>query len=302
MRINIRTIITIVILSITTCLCVDADARIAILDISERNYELEESGDYSRQVYSASYLCDIAGYEYIVTDNLKDAMSEDLILFANLITNTSFDRDEFEALAEWVRNGGTIVVPAIKNVPSTCTDIISDMFGIDATQNFTRFTDRVLINWNPEFFNDRELEYIDEENERATSIGKVKSFSFTPATCDVLAYFSTGEPAVARNAYGKGHVYLTGTPWRDVVQRNQLNKDQPASRHYNNDFEPSSDIWAFFLRSIYAKVNGVSVWKFTVPAGYTQLLIPTHDCDSRTAYDEMHFMSEYEKSLGLSGH
>lgn len=302
MKANLRNIITGITVATAAILSGNASARIAVLDISERNFDVETSGDYSRQVYSATYLCDIAGYEYILTDDLRTAMEEDLILFGNLITNTSFSRDEFTELADWVKAGGTIVVPGIKNVPSSCTDIISDIFGIDATQKFNKSNDRPIINWNPEFFGERELEYIDEDNERATSIGKVKSFAFVPTSCDVLATFNNGEAAVARNAYGQGFAYLTGTAWRDVVQRNQLNKDQNSSRHYNNDFEPSSDVWAFFLRSIYAKAKGLSVWKFTVPAGYTQLLIPTHDCDSRTAYDEMHYMADYEKSLGLRGH
>lgn len=302
MKVNFRTFITTLVITASVLCSNSSQARIAVLDISERNFELETSGDYSRQVYSATYLCEIAGYDYIVTDDLQAAMQEDLILLANLITNTSFKREELTSLSEWIKEGGTIVVPAIKNVSSSCADIISEIFGIDATQKFSKQSDRPIINWNSKFFSDRELEYIDEENERATSIGNVKSFAFTPASCDVLAYFSTGEAAVARNTYGKGCAYLTGSPWRDVVQRNQLNKDQSASRFYNNNFEPSSDVWAFFLRSIYAKAKGLSVWKFTVPAGYTQLLVPTHDCDSRTAYDEMHYMADYEKSLGLNGH
>ncbi|MDE5812781.1 MAG: hypothetical protein K2H72_00705, partial [Muribaculaceae bacterium] len=302
MKINLRDIITTLTVAAAATLAQDTAARIAVLDITERNFDVETSGDYARQVYSATYLCDIAGYEYILTDDLNTAMGEDLILFANLLTNTSFNRDELMKLSEWVKDGGTLVVPAIKNVPSSCTDIVSELFGIDATQKFSKQSDRPIINWNPKYFSERELEYIDEENERATSIGNVKSFSFTPASCDVLANFNNGDAAVGRNAYGKGHVYLTGTAWRDVVQRNQLNKDQNSSRHYNNDFEPSSDVWAFFLRSIYAKAKGLAVWKFTVPGGYTQLLVPTHDCDSRTAYDEMHYMADYEKSLGLRGH
>lgn len=302
MKVYLRTFITSIILIISAFASDKATAKIAILDITERNNELETSGDYSRQVYSASYLCDIAGYDYIITDNPATAMKEDFILLANVITSTSFSQEEFSSIADWIKAGGTIVVPAIKSVPSSCTDMVSDIFGIDASQKFTRQSDRTLINWNPEFFSDRELEYIDEENERATSIGTVKSFSFTPAACDVLARFNNGEAAVARNDYGNGRAYLAGIAWRDVVQRNQLNKDQNSSRQYNNGFEPSSDVWALFLRSTYAKSKGLAVWKFTVPAGYLQLLIPTHDCDSRTAYDEMHYMSEYEKSLGMSGH
>lgn len=302
MKVNLRNLIITITLAAAACLSSDALARIAVLDISERNFDLETSGDYARQVYSATYLCDIAGYEYILTKDIDEAMDEDLILLANIITDTSFDLDEMNRIAKWVEEGGTLVVPAIKRAPSSCVSVISDLFGIDASQRFTKDNERYIINWNPEFFGERELEYIDEDNERATSIGSVKCFTFTPTSCDVLAHFMKGEAAVARNKYGKGTAYLAGVVWRDVVQRNQLNKDLDSSRFYNNNFEPSSDVWAFFLRSIYAKAKGLAVWKFTVPAGYTQLLIPTHDCDSRTAYDEMHFMSDYEKSLGLSGH
>lgn len=281
---------------------VSATAGIAVLDICEKNYELESSGDYSRQVYSASYMCDVAGYDYIVTKDLKEAMSQDVILLANVITDTSFSREEMQELSDWVKDGGTFVSPAIKSTPKSCSDIISEMFGIDASGKFTKSNERPLIIWNPEYYGDRELEYIDDEHERETSIGAVKSFTFTPVNCDVLASYGNGNAAVARNSFGKGTTYLSGIAWRDAVQRNQLNKDQGSSRQYNNGFEPSSDVWALFLRSIYAKATGLSVWKFTVPAGYLQLLVPTHDCDSRTAYDEMHYMSEYEKSLGMKGH
>ncbi len=280
----------------------EASAGIAVLDICERNFELEASGDYARQVYSATYMCDIAGYDYIVTTDIEEAMEQDVILLANVITSTSFSREELLTLSEWIKNGGTFVSPAIKSVPPSSKEIVSEIFGIDATGGFTKSTDRPIIKWNEQYYGDRELEYIDEDHERETSLGGVKNFTFTPTTCEVLANYNNGNAAVARHTIGKGTAYLAGVTWRDVVQRNQLNKDQNSSREYNNGFEPSSDVWALFLRSIYAKTAGLSVWKFTVPAGYLQLLIPTHDCDSRTAYDAMHYMSDYEKSLGMKGH
>ncbi|MDE6548480.1 MAG: hypothetical protein K2L22_05745 [Muribaculaceae bacterium] len=302
MRLKLLNIIKGICVGILSMTCLSATAGIAVLDICERNNEVESLGDNSRQVYSASYLCDIAGYDYIVTTDIKEAMTQDVILLANVMTNTSFTRDELLSISEWIKGGGTLVTPAIRYVPTSCADIISEIFGIDANGKFNKSNENTIIKWNEEYYGDRELEYIDEDHERETSIGRVKSFSFTPATCDVLASYSNGDAAVARNLYGDGAAYLAGVSWREVVQRNQLNKDQNSSRQYNNGFEPSSDVWALFLRSIHAKATGLSVWKFTVPAGYLQLLIPTHDCDSRTAYDEMHYMSEYEKSLGMSGH
>lgn len=279
-----------------------AMSGIAVLDIAERNHENDESGDWSRGLYSATYMCDIAGYDYIVTKNLEEAMKQKVMLLSSCITTYTFDRDEWTAIDEWVRDGGVLVSAALRTVSSSSKDIIGDLFGVDVSQSIVKANDRKLINWNPEYFDDPELEYIDEENERATSIGEIKSFSLAAAGCDVLAHYDNGQPAVSRNFHGKGKTYIASITWRDVVQRNQLNKDQKSSREYNNGFEPSSDVWALFLRSIHASVSGVSAWKFTVPGGYTQLLVPTHDCDSRTAYDEMHYMADYEKSLGLKGH
>ncbi|MDE5841066.1 MAG: hypothetical protein K2H49_09120, partial [Muribaculaceae bacterium] len=275
-----------------------ATASIAVLDINDQ----KEDDSFSQQAYSATYMCDIAGYEYILTQSLEDAMNENVILLANLITATSFTEDEFILLKQWIEEGGVLVAPAITGIPSSCKDIVAEIFGIDAAGKLTQRSNRPIIRWNPDHYGDKELEYMDEDHERDTSIGEIRSYTFTPDTCDVLASYSTGEAAVARNILGKGTAYTAGISWLDVIERNQLNKDKNSSRQYNNGFEPSADIWSLFLRSIHAKAMGLSVWKFTVPAGYTQLLIPTHDCDSRTAYDEMHFMSEYEQSIGLKGH
>lgn len=302
MKLNFFNVIKALVLGIMSLTGQHASATIAVLDISGRNNDTESSGSYSRQVYSATYMCDIAGYNYIVTQDLEEAMTQEVILLANVMTKSSFTQDEMLSLSEWIKGGGTFVSPAIKSVPDSCDEIVSEIFGINASDKITKSSDRPIIKWNEEYYKDRELEYIDEDHERETSIGSIKSFSYTPTSCEVLANFSDGSAAVARNVLGNGTAYLIGISWRDVIQRSQLNKDQKASREYSNGFEPSADVWAFFLRSICAKTSGVSVWKFTVPAGYLQLLIPTHDCDSRTAYEEMHYMSEYEKSLGISAH
>lgn len=279
-----------------------AMADIAVFDISLRNRENEKSGDWSRSVYSATYICDIAGYRYSVVTDLEEAMKSKVILFSNCITTNSFTREEWDALDEWVRGGGVILSPAFRSVSAESKEVVDNLFGIDTSNSGRKSSDRPFINWNPEYFGDKELEYIDDEHERATSLGGTKSFSLVSSDADILAAYDDGTPAVLRNTHGKGKTYLAQVSWRDVIARNQLNKDQKASREYNNGFEPSSDVWPLFLRSIYAAASDVSVWKFTVPGGYTQLLVPTHDCDSRTAYDEMYWMADYEKSLGFNGH
>lgn len=116
MKMNLRSFILSISLALATILCGDVAARIAIVDISARNYESESSGFNSRQVYAAYYLCDIAGYQYVVTDDFDQAMKEDLILFADQMTNASFSQEELSSLAEWVKGEGTLVVPSIRNM------------------------------------------------------------------------------------------------------------------------------------------------------------------------------------------
>lgn len=277
-------------------------AGIGVLDITKRNYESEGSGDWSRSLYSAMAMCDIAGYDYEVCTEIEAAAKHEVILLSSCINSVTFSREEWDAIAAWVKEGGVIVSPAFRSVGSASKDVAEELFGIDSEKSGSKATDRTLIVWNEAFYDNPELEYIDEEHERATSIGTVKSFSLAVTDADVLASFGNGTPAVSRKVHGKGAAYLVQVSWRDVIARNQLNKDQKSSREYNNGFEPSSDVWALFLRSITASASGISAWKFTVPGGYTQVLVPTHDCDSRTAYDAMHYMADYEKSLGFRGH
>lgn len=277
---------------------------IVVLDMTERNGEDETTGDHCRQLYSAQYMCDIAGYPYSTTSDLNEALgTAGTILLSSNITSKSFTPEEYEALLEWVKQGGVILSPAIRASSSAAQPHVAQLFGIDAAALGVSSKNRTLIEWNPEFYDDEELAYFDEPEERTTSLGGMRTFSITATDADVLARYSNGDIAVTRNRLGKGAVYLTGILWRDAVQRSQLNKDfSGASRQYNNGFEPSADIWALFLRSIVAANNTASAWKFTVPKGFTQLLIPTHDCDSRTAFEAMHYMGRYEKSLKMKGH
>lgn len=279
-------------------------AGITVLDMTGRNRtESETEGDYSRQLYSARYMCQIAGNPYTVTADLREAMTGAVMLLSSDLTADSFSADELRTLIAWVREGGVLLAPALRTAASdTLAPLLSELFGVDAAAMPPRSNTNLRLYWNPAFASDAELAYFDEAEERETSVGAIKTFPMTATTADVLATFADSTAAVVRHPIGQGAAYVVGLLWRNVIQRNQLNKDSEASRRYNNGFEPSADVWAFLLRQLYAKAVGVSVWKFTAPDGYLQVLVPTHDCDSRTAYDAMHYMADYEQSLGLRGH
>lgn len=101
MMISIRQIVAAAAIGVAA-LSFDAGAGIAVIDMTARNRENEISGDWSRSLYSATYMCDIAGYDYVVTPDVDEAVEHDMILFSSCITSNSFDREEWEKLSSWV--------------------------------------------------------------------------------------------------------------------------------------------------------------------------------------------------------
>ncbi len=284
--------------------------KVCLLDITKRISEIELS---NRNVYSAEYMLEVAGISSFTTQSLQEALEKStMILISSEVKKNAFTAAELVQLKQWVEDGGILISPALTSVNSNtdATAATRDLFGVSASsQNKNRY--RLL--WSSDHYEDKELEYIDQPEERTTSLGQgkkltgesIKTFAYTlteDANADILAHFDDGSNAVIRRQLGEGTVYLFGYLWRDVIQRSQLNKDFEAQRINTNAFEPSADMTSLFLRSAYTKNRRVSVWKFTIPAGYESLIIPTHDCDSRTAYDSMFYMSEYERDLKVKAH
>lgn len=282
-----------------------AQKRCVLLDLTQQNAHNEESGEHSRNVYSAQYLLNLAGIPYTIATNVQDAIAQaDMIVCASPFKQGTLTPSEILLLQQWIESGGVFVAPAITNT----NNHLCALFGVESV---VYSKDRRTFTWRDEYLAEKELEYFNEVEERTVSLGKarnitaesIKTYGYQPTTAEAMAYFDdTNMAAVLRNRIGKGMIYTFGILWRDVVQRSQLGKNTTAARITSNGFEPSADVYAFFFRSLYAKINPVSVWKYTIPQGYESVLIPTHDCDSRTAYDEMYWVSEYEKSLGLSAH
>jgi hypothetical protein len=282
-----------------------AQKRCVLLDLSQQNAHNEETGEHSRNVYSAQYLINLAGIPYMTTTNIVDAIAHaSMIVCASPFKQSTLSTSEIQLLKKWIEQGGVFVAPAITNADS----YLCDLFGLESV---AYSKERRTFTWREEYLQEQELSYFDEPEERTVSLGKarnttaesIKTYGYQPTTAEAMAYFdSTNVAAVLRHRIGAGTVYTFGILWRDVVQRSQLGKNTTATRITSNGFEPSADVYAFFFRSLHAKINPVSVWKYTIPQGYESVLIPTHDCDSRTAYDEMYWVSEYEKSLGMSAH
>lgn len=283
-----------------TTLSIPADAAwqkpAAVLDITSI---LGENEPEKRNVYSAEYMLDIAGLPCFTTQSLDEALEgSSMIVISSNIKKSTFSAQDIAKMKQFVEDGGIIVAPAMaSNIPAE----MKGLFGLSAVGDATKKDGR-LINWQGA--GSGEMAYIDAPEEIATAIGGISTYSLTPSTGKTLAIFDSKpeNAVVVRNDLGKGRTYAFGLLWRDVIQRAQLQKSLATGRGKSNTFDPSADMYPLFLRAAFVEANPAASWKFTVPDGYDSIIVPTHDCDSRTAYDEMHYMADYEKSLGFSGH
>jgi len=263
-----------------------------LFDMMSRNQESDDS-----HLYSARHMLEIAGIPFIETDQFNEALAGSLILFSSPVIDQSFSADELASLTDWVTNGGVLVSPACKK---------ADFSGLFGYGTYSQTKDRHLMTWIDAPL--PELVYFDEPQEKTISLGRstyttvIKSYGYTLTEGSSIAEFDSGETAVIKKLTGTGITYLFGLEWRDVIQRGQLNRDFEAQRIYSNGFEPSADVFPFFIRSVWNMINPVMAWKFTIPRGYTTALIPTHDVDARTSYDTMWHMSAYEKSNNFRCH
>lgn len=273
--------------------------NVLLLDLSKRN---GDATDINRDLYSAKYILDVSGVPFIVSDEIEENLDvSSMILFSSPLTDNTFTVAELGLLTEWVERGGVIISPACHSLN------ISPVFGVSGF-NYSKL--RYSLIWQE--MEIPELEYFDRPEEKKISLGRetegqvIKSYGYTVSTGEPIAMFDTGEPAVVKNIVKSGRTYLFGLEWRDVIQRPQLNKDFDAQRLYTNGFEPSADVFPLFVRSVWnnlnIETNGASVWKHTIPEGFSTVLIPTHDVDSKTGFDAMHYMSEFEEKEGVSAH
>lgn len=280
--------------------------RVAILDVAAVNNETEASGDFARAVYSAEYMASVAGLPSFTTTSFTEAMEgADLILISSRVRcgknkcNT-IPAATLPALRKWIEDGGVLVAPLIETGTDEA-DVLS-LFGLDAVA--AQAKNHTTIKWDASL-SAPELVYFDQPEELETCIynNYIQTVSYTPsASATVLGRYDDGTPAVVKNTLGKGATYTVGLKWRDVVARAQMNKDDEKSHPTSNAYVPGADIYSLLLRAIYVANRPFTAWKYTVPDGKDAVLIPTHDCDSNTAYEEMYWMGDYEHSLGVNGH
>ena len=263
---------------------------IAVLDLTARNSESNDA-----RLFSVEHMAKVTGIPFIKTDDISVATNYGMILTSLLIKNNTFSDEERIELESYVEEGGLLVAPRIEE------EDFFPLFGISASESSNS---RLAIHWDTSLM-DASLKYINQPEERTLSLGRdtydeiFKTVGYTTSTANTLASFPDGTAAVIKNNLGEGEAVSIGLSWKEVILRNQLNRDFEAHRVSSNGFEPTSDVLALFIRALFMEHHPFTVWKNTSPGNSKATLMITHDIDSQSAMDTLRAFVDYEALKNL---
>ena len=280
------TIISFLIIFLFCSLNAQAEIRgIAILDLSIKKSETNDA-----QLISVEHMVKVAGTNYVITSDIEAASNYSMIFCSSILGESTFTSDEKTSLILYVENGGILLAPRVED------EDLFDLFGISGFESdFARFE----INWDSTS-SSKALEWIDEPEEWTVSLGRsthdeiYKTLAYTPTSAESLATFKDGSSAITQNSYGDGKAVTVGLSFKEVILRNQINRDFEAQRITSNGFEPSSDVFSLFVRGLYIEHQPYAVWKHTSPGHSASTLMITHDIDSRTGMDTLVSFVDYQ--------
>jgi len=281
---------TIFILITTSVFSQSYDRSIAILNLSERNEESNNS-----RLISSTHILDVAGIPKIITSNLEEASLYSMILCSSLINQSTFTEYEESLLKDYVSSGGILIAPRVEN------ERLFELFGIN---DFESNKFRYEIEWNLNS-SSKALRWINEVEEETISLGRngneeiFKTIGYNTSSAETLAYFTDGTSAVIQNNHGLGQAISVGLSWKDIILRNEINRDYEAQRITSNGFEPTTDVIMLFVRGLYLEYIQYGVWKNTSPGNTKSTLMITHDVDSKTGMDSLSIFVDYERTKSL---
>ncbi|NND95472.1 MAG: T9SS type A sorting domain-containing protein, partial [Flavobacteriales bacterium] len=218
------------------------------------------------------------------------------ILCSSQLSNNTLEDSEIELLYAYVEAGGVVVAPRVLDSE------LEGLFGhMDHTQSYNNYQ----IDWDSMLSEDL-TRGMDEPEEWTISLGEMdsgdifKTYSYDLSTAEPLAFYDNGTVAVSTNAYGSGKAISFGIDWKDAILRSQINRDYEAQRITSNGFEPTQDVFMMMIRSIFIESVPYATWKHTSAKNTTSTLMLTHDVDSKTGMDSLHFFSTSEQEMGIT--
>ncbi len=235
------------------------------------------------------------GVPFRITRDVREALSHRTVLVYPMISGKVLSPEELAALAEFPKAGGTLIGVQVLGGG------LNQIFGFrDAVASRQRY-ELTLTGGDPL------LADLTAPEERMLRIGVrekhlevMGTYGYTDATTP-LARFDDGTAAVTQAAYGRGRAYAIGVDLGFLFSKGHNNRGDELVKTFDNQFDPTLDVWLRLLRSMYRGAEERAVTLGTVPFGKSLSVMLTHDVDFTQSMKNAVDYAEYEKSQGLVG-
>lgn len=235
------------------------------------------------------------GIPFRITRDVQEALMHQVVLVYPMISGKVLSPDALQALAAFPERGGTLIGVQVLGGG------LNRVFGFrDAIESRQRYDMRLSAT-------DPLLAELTDPSERHLRIGirdkgldVMGTYGYTENVTP-LALFDDGSAAITQATHGRGRAYAIGLDLGFLLLKGYNNRGEELVRTYDNQFDPTLDVWLRLLRSMYRATEERAVTLGTVPFGKSLSVLLTHDVDFTQSIRNAIDYAEYEKSQGLIG-
>ena len=235
------------------------------------------------------------GVPFLITRNVQEAVRHQVVMVYPIISGKVLSPEALRTLAAFPRSGGTLI--GVQVLGGGLNEVFGFQEAIASRQRFDieiGHTDPLLTSFT-------------EPRERRLSLGRRETSSDALGTVGYtgnatpLATFEDGTAAVTWKAYESGRAYAIGLDLGSLLLKGYNNRGEEMVRQFDNQFDPTLDVWLRLLKHIYQSTQSGGVTLGTVPFGKSLSVLLTHDVDFTQSIKNAVDYAEYEKSQGLVG-
>jgi len=213
------------------------------------------------------------------------------VIVKNIDNPVLLSEGNLKAIREFVAGGGTLIGDGVLSLrEGQLKDVFGwrDYFSSKSVKKIS-FTDEIKCRY---FDDTMENNVILSNMDESIWVNVIRLGEAKP-----VAIFDRDKPLISLNHYMSGKALLFGFSLYDVYVRNLTGRHFSPYTKYVNGFEPMSDVFLLFIKSLYEQSVPLGLTLNTAPAAYKSTVIFTHDVDfSNSVNNSLKFAAMEEKA------
>jgi peptidoglycan/xylan/chitin deacetylase (PgdA/CDA1 family) len=218
------------------------------------------------------------GVPFVITRDYHAALTHRVVLVYPIISGRTLSGDALHALAEF---SGTLIATSVLGGG------LEAKFGFaEAVPSRTRTTIT---------FSSEAVQRFSLDDPREGTLHAPAGYGYTRPAERPLATFDDGTAALTVH----GRAYALGVDLGALLETGYGGHDETLARAYDNQFEPTIDVWLRVIRRLYIDGEPDAVTLGTVPDGKPLAVMITHDVDYARSVGNSRAYLDFETSAGI---